>query len=103
MNAIADLADQYSFSELRVTHEQNLVLTDVEQTELLNFWGAAKNYNLVLTNIGLLTDIIACPGGDFCSLANAKAIQERFDDLDYLNDLGDITLNISGCINACDW
>ena len=107
MNAIADLADQYSFGELRVTHEQNLVLADVEQVELLNLWRAAKNSNLVLPNIGLLTDIIACPGGDFCSLANAKslpiakAIQERFDDLDYLHDLGDITLNISGCINSC--
>lgn len=107
MNAIADLADQYSFGELRVTHEQNLVLADVEQTELLNLWRDAKNHNLVLPNIGLLTDIIACPGGDFCSLANAKslpiakAIQERFDDLDYLHDLGDITLNISGCINSC--
>jgi sulfite reductase (NADPH) hemoprotein beta-component len=107
MNAIADLADQYSFRELRVTHEQNLVLADVEQAELLNLWRAAKNSNLVLPNIGLLTDIIACPGGDFCSLANAKslpiaqAIQERFDDLDYLHDLGDITLNISGCINSC--
>jgi sulfite reductase (NADPH) hemoprotein beta-component len=107
MNAIADLAEHYSFGELRVTHEQNLVLADVEQAELLNLWRSAKNYNLVLPNIGLLTDIIACPGGDFCSLANAKslpiakAIQERFDDLDYLHDLGDITLNISGCINSC--
>lgn len=107
MNAIADLAEQYSFGELRVTHEQNLVLADVEQTELLHLWRAAKNHNLVLSNIGLLTDIIACPGGDFCSLANAKslpiakAIQERFDDLDYLHDLRDITLNISGCINSC--
>ena len=107
MNAIADLADQYSFDELRVTHEQNLVLADVEQTQLLNLWRAAKNHNLALPNIGLLTDIIACPGGDFCSLANAKslpiakAIQERFDDLDYLFDLGDISLNISGCINSC--
>jgi sulfite reductase (NADPH) hemoprotein beta-component len=107
MNAIADLADQYSFGELRVTHEQNLVLAEVEQAELLNLWKAAKNYNLVIPNIGLLTDLIACPGGDFCSLANAKslpiakAIQERFDDLDYLYDLGEISLNISGCINSC--
>jgi sulfite reductase (NADPH) hemoprotein beta-component len=107
MNAIADLADQYSFGELRVTHEQNLVLADVEQMQLLNLWRATKNHKLALPNIGLLTDIIACPGGDFCSLANAKslpiakAIQERFDDLDYLFDLGDISLNISGCINSC--
>ena len=107
MNASADLADQYSFGELRATHEQNLVLADVEQAQLVELWRAAKKQNLVLPNIGLLTDIIACPGGDFCSLANAKslpiakAIQERFDDLDYLYDLGEITLNISGCINSC--
>lgn len=107
MNAIADLADQYSFGELRVTHEQNLVLADVEQTQLFSLWQAAKKQKVALPNIGLLTDIIACPGGDFCSLANAKslpiakAIQERFDDLDYLHDLGDISLNISGCINSC--
>jgi sulfite reductase (NADPH) hemoprotein beta-component len=107
MNAIADLADQYSFGELRVTHEQNLVLADVEQVKLFELWQAAKKQNVALPNVGLLTDIIACPGGDFCSLANAKsipiakAIQERFDDLDYLFDLGDISLNISGCINSC--
>ena len=107
MNAIADLSDQYSFGELRVTHEQNLVLADVEQSKLFELWQAAKNQNVALPNIGLLTDIIACPGGDFCSLANAKslpiakAIQERFDNLDYLFDLGNITLNISGCINSC--
>lgn len=107
MNAIANLSDQYSFGQLRVTHEQNLVLADVEQAQLVNLWRTAKKQNLVLPNIGLLTDLIACPGGDFCSLANAKslpiaaAIQERFDDLDYLHDLGDISLNISGCINSC--
>ena len=107
MNAIADLADKYSFGELRATHEQNLVLADVEQSKLFELWQAAKKQNAALPNVGLLTDIIACPGGDFCSLANAKsipiakAIQERFDDLDYLFDLGDITLNISGCINSC--
>lgn len=107
MNAIADLADQFSFGELRVTHEQNLVLADVEQTQLLALWQEAKKQKIALPNIGLLTDIIACPGGDFCSLANAKslpiakAIQERFDNLDYLYDLGDISLNISGCINSC--
>jgi sulfite reductase (NADPH) hemoprotein beta-component len=107
MNAIADLADQYSFGELRVTHEQNLVLADVEQSKLQELWQAAKQQHVALPNIGLLTDIIACPGGDFCSLANAKslpiakAIQERFNNLDYLFDLGDISLNISGCINSC--
>ena len=107
MKAIADLSDQYSFGELRVTHEQNLVLADVEQSKLLELWQAAKKQHVALPNIGLLTDMIACPGGDFCSLANAKslpiakAIQERFDNLDYLFDLGDISLNISGCINSC--
>jgi len=107
MRAIADLADQYSFGELRATHEQNLVLADVEQAKLYELWQEAKKQKVALPNVGLLTDIIACPGGDFCSLANAKslpiakAIQERFDDLDYLFDLGDISLNISGCINSC--
>jgi sulfite reductase (NADPH) hemoprotein beta-component len=107
MLAIADLADKYSFGELRATHEQNLVLADVEQSKLYGLWQEAKKQKVALPNIGLLTDIIACPGGDFCSLANAKslpiakAIQERFDDLDYLFDLGDISLNISGCINSC--
>lgn len=107
MLAIADLADQYSFGELRATHEQNLVLADVEQAKLYELWQEAKKHKVALPNVGLLTDIIACPGGDFCSLANAKslpiakAIQERFDDLDYLFDLGDISLNISGCINSC--
>ena len=107
MLAIADLSDQYSFGELRATHEQNLVLADVEQAKLFALWQEAKKQKVALPNVGLLTDIIACPGGDFCSLANAKslpiakAIQERFDDLDYLFDLGDISLNISGCINSC--
>jgi sulfite reductase (NADPH) hemoprotein beta-component len=107
MGAIANLADQYSFGEIRPTHEQNLVLADVEQERLYDLWLEAKKYELVLPNIGYLTDIIACPGGDFCSLANAKsipianAIQKRFDDLDYLHDLGDISLNISGCMNSC--
>ena len=83
------------------------MLADVEQAQLLELWHKAKAQNVVLPNVGLLTDIIACPGGDFCSLANAKslpiakAIQERFDDLDYLHDLGEISLNISGCINSC--
>jgi len=107
MLAIADLADAYSFGEIRATHEQNLVLADVEQAKLYSLWKDAKTQGLVLPNIGYLTDIIACPGGDFCSLANAKSIpianeiQKRFDDLDYLHDLGDISLNISGCMNSC--
>ncbi len=107
MDFVADLADTYSFGELRVTHEQNLVLADVEQSKLFELWQLAKARGLATPNIGLLTDIISCPGGDFCSLANAKsipiaaAIAERFDNLDFQHDIGDIELNISGCINAC--
>ena len=104
---VADLADKFSFGELRVTHEQNLVLADVKQSDLFEVWQLAKSKGLATPNIGLLTDIISCPGGDFCSLANAKsipiaaAIAERFDNLDFQHDIGDIELNISGCINAC--
>ena len=107
MDFVADLADRYSFGELRVTHEQNLVLADVKQSDLLELYKEAKAHGLATPNIGLLTDIICCPGGDFCSLANAKsipiaeAIAERFDDLDFQHDIGNIDLNISGCINAC--
>ncbi len=107
MDAIADLADRYSFGELRVTHEQNLVLADVRQTDLVDLWREARALGLATPNLGLLTNIIACPGGDFCALANAKsipvaeAIQRRFDDLDYLHDIGELDLNISGCMNAC--
>jgi sulfite reductase (NADPH) hemoprotein beta-component len=107
MDFVADLADRYSFGELRVTHEQNLVLADVKQSELFELWQLVKAKGLATPNIGLLTDIIACPGGDFCSLANAKsipiaaAIAERFEDLDFQHDIGEIELNISGCINAC--
>mgnify|MGYP002629974517 FL=1 len=107
MRAVAELADKYSFGELRVSHEQNLILADVEESQLYEFWQQAKLQNLVTPNIGLLTDIICCPGGDFCSLANAKSIpiaqsiQALFDDMDYLHDIGDINLNISGCMNAC--
>jgi sulfite reductase (NADPH) hemoprotein beta-component len=107
MDFIADLADRYSFGEIRPTHEQNLVLADVRQDLLFALWGEAKSRGLATPNIGLLTDIICCPGGDFCSLANAKslpiaaAIAERFDNLDFQHDIGDIELNISGCINAC--
>ncbi len=104
---VADLADRYSFGELRVTHEQNLVLADVKQSDLLAVFLEAKAHGLATPNLGLLTDMICCPGGDFCSLANAKsipiaeAISERFDNLDFQHDIGDIDLNISGCINAC--
>jgi len=107
MDAVADLADAYSFGELRVSHEQNLIFTDVKQAALLALWGELKALGFATPNIELLTDIICCPGGDFCSLANAKSIpiaesiQRRFDDLDYLYDLGEIDLNISGCMNAC--
>ncbi len=107
MDFVADLADRYSFGELRVTHEQNLVLPDVKQSELLALFQEAKAHGLATPNLGLLTDMICCPGGDFCSLANAKsipiaeAIAERFDNLDFQHDIGDIDLNISGCINAC--
>ncbi len=107
MDAVADLADAYSFGELRVSHEQNLIFSDVRQKELLALWSELKGLGFATPNIGLLTDIICCPGGDFCSLANAKsipiadAIQRRFDDLDYLYDIGELNLNISGCMNAC--
>jgi sulfite reductase (NADPH) hemoprotein beta-component len=107
MERIADFADHYSCGELRVTHEQNLVFADVRQAELHGLWRELRALGLATPNIGLLTNIIACPGGDFCSLANAKsipvaeAIQERFDDLDYLHDIGELDLNISGCMNAC--
>jgi sulfite reductase (NADPH) hemoprotein beta-component len=107
MDAIANLADTYSFGEVRVTHEQNLVLADVAVTDLAAVWQQAKALGLATPNIGLLTDIIACPGGSFCSLANAvsipvaNAIQDRFENLDYLHDLGEIELNISGCMNSC--
>ncbi|HTN29567.1 MAG TPA: nitrite/sulfite reductase [Pseudomonas sp.] len=107
LDAIADLADRYSFGEVRNSHEQNMILADVEQGRLHELWLELRELGLATPNIGLLTDIIACPGGDYCSLANAKslpvaeAIQRRFDNLDYLFDLGDLDLNISGCMNAC--
>ena len=107
LDAVADLADRFSYGEIRVSHEQNLILADVKLSDLFAVWEEAKKIGFATPNIGLLTDIIACPGGDFCSLANAKsipvaeAIQNRFDDLDYLFDIGDIAINISGCMNAC--
>ncbi len=107
MEVVADLADRYSFGELRISHEQNVILADVKLADLADVWRVAKAAGLATPNIGLLTSIICCPGGDFCDLANAKsipiatAIQQRFDDLDYLFDIGEIDLNISGCMNAC--
>ncbi len=107
MEAVADLADRYSFGELRISHEQNIILADVKKSDLFEVWQQAKAAGLATPNIGLLTGIICCPGGDFCDLANAKsipianAIQARFDDLDYLFDIGELDLNISGCMNAC--
>ncbi len=107
MDFVADLAERYSFGELRVSHEQNLILADVRKRDLFALWQAAKSQGLATPNVGLLTNIVCCPGGDFCSLANAKsipiaeAIQRRFDDLDYLHDIGELDLNISGCMNSC--
>jgi len=107
MDSVAFLADRYSFGELRVSHEQNLILADVKQTDLYELWQQAARIGFATPNIGLLTDIVCCPGGDFCSLANAKsipiaqAIQGKFDNLDYLHDIGDLDLNISGCMNSC--
>jgi sulfite reductase (NADPH) hemoprotein beta-component len=107
MDLIADLADRFSFGEARMLHEQNVALADVRRADLFELWQAARAAGLATPNIGLLTDIICCPGGDFCSLANARsipiadAIQRRFDDLDYQHDIGEIDLNISGCMNSC--
>lgn len=107
MDGVAELADRYSFGELRVTHEQNLLLTDVRQSQLYELWQQARALDLATANVGTITNIISCPGGDFCSLANAKslpvaeAIQRRFDDLDFIYDVGELDLNISGCMNSC--
>jgi sulfite reductase (NADPH) hemoprotein beta-component len=107
LETIADLADQYAFGELRATHNQNVVLTDVLYSDLFDLWQKAKQSGLATPTIGTINDMICCPGGDYCSLANAKsipvaeAIQRKFSDLDYVYDLGDLELNISGCMNAC--
>ncbi|MFT4614017.1 MAG: sulfite reductase (NADPH) hemoprotein beta-component [Bacteroidia bacterium] len=107
LELVADLADQYAFGELRSTHQQNLVLADVPVAQLRALWQTLQRHGLATPNIGYLTDMICCPGGDYCSLANAKSIpvaesiQSRFEDLDYLYDLGPLDLNISGCMNAC--
>ena len=107
LDVVADLADTYSYGELRTTHEQNIVLSDVKLADLYPLWQDAKAAGLATPNIGLITDIICCPGGSFCDLANAKsipiaeAIQRQFDDLDYQHDIGELELNISGCMNSC--
>jgi sulfite reductase (NADPH) hemoprotein beta-component len=107
MDAVADLADRVSFGLVRSTHNQNLLLADVRQSDLYDVWVQLRGLGLAMPNIGTLTDMIACPGLDFCALANAgtlnvaKQIQQRFDDLDYLYDLGDIEIKMSGCMNAC--
>ena len=107
LEAVADLADQYSFGELRNSHQQNMVLSDVAANDLYDLWKALDALGFATPNLGLLTDIVACPGGDLCALANAKSIpiaesiQRRFDDVDYVHDLGPLDLNISGCMNAC--
>ncbi|MCP1314041.1 MULTISPECIES: nitrite/sulfite reductase [unclassified Halomonas] len=107
MDAVAELADRYGFGEIRVTHEQNLVLSDVPVDEIEALWQELEALGMANPTVGTLNDIICCPGGDYCSLANAvsipiaQALQERFEDLDFLYDLGPIDLNISGCMNAC--
>jgi len=107
MDLVADLADRFSFGEVRVTHTQNLLLADVEQSRTYELWRSLERAGLATPNIGTLTDIICCPGLDFCSLANAgsidvaRLINERFDDYDYIYDLGEIDVKMSGCMNAC--
>ncbi|WP_227429505.1 nitrite/sulfite reductase [Psychrobacter sp. I-STPA6b] len=107
MDALADLADKYSFGEIRSTHQQNLVFADIALTDIYEVWQQLQQLNLARANIGTLTDMIVCPGFDYCSLANAtthniaEQIEKQFDDLDYLYDLGEIRLNMSGCMNAC--
>ena len=107
LDAVADLADQYSFGEIRNSHQQNMVLADVAASDLFALWQQLDTLGFATPNLGLLTDMVCCPGGDLCALANAKSIpiaesiQHRFSDLDYLHDLGTLDLNISGCMNAC--
>lgn len=107
LDYLAELADEYSFGEVRISHHQNVVFADVEQSELHAFWKKLKTKSLASMNLGLLTDMICCPGGDFCALANAKSIpiaeslQRKFDDIDELRNIGDLRINISGCMNAC--
>jgi sulfite reductase (NADPH) hemoprotein beta-component len=107
LDAVADLADQYSFGQIRITHRQNLVLADVKQQDLFSLWQYLSAINLATPNINTVADMICCPGLDYCSLANAssisvaKEISETVDDLDYLYDIGELKINISGCMNGC--
>ena len=107
LDTVADWAERFAHGEIRVSHEQNLVLPHVRQRDLPALWAAAVEAGLATSNIGSINDLICCPGGDFCSLANAKsipvaeAIQRRFEDQERLDDLGELFLNISGCMNAC--
>lgn len=107
MDQLAELIDRFSFSEIVTTHEQNLVIPHVRQADLFALWSILQKYDLATPNIGLLTDMICCPGLDFCSLANAgsipiaKQINEKFSDMDYLHDIGDVKIKMSGCMNAC--
>ena len=107
MEVVADLAEKFSFGEIRVAHEQNLVLPHVKQTDLYSIWNTLKEHNLATPNLGLISDIIACPGMDYCSLATARSIplaqdiSNRFSNLRRQNDIGELSVNISGCINAC--
>ncbi|MEO1878942.1 MAG: nitrite/sulfite reductase [Methylococcales bacterium] len=107
LDAVADLADQYSFGEIRSSHRQNLVLADVKQTDLFSLWQKLVKLSLATPNIGTATDMICCPGLDFCALANAgsigiaKEINEALDDLDYIHDIGELKINMSGCMNGC--
>ncbi len=107
LDYLAELAQQYSFGEVRITHHQNIVLADVRQDQLPELWQQLRKQSLASHNLDLLTDMICCPGGDFCALANAKSIpiaesiQRRFPDIDELKDIGNLRINISGCMNAC--
>ncbi|MDO9162932.1 MAG: nitrite/sulfite reductase [Methylococcaceae bacterium] len=107
LDAVADLADRYSFGEIRSTHRQNLILADVKQADLFELWQKLDALQLATPNIGTATDMICCPGLDFCSLANAgsigvaKEINEALDDIDYIHDIGDLKINMSGCMNGC--
>ena len=107
MDRLADLIDEYSFSEIVTTHDQNFIMPHVKQADLFPLWESLAEHGLATPNIGLLTDMICCPGLDFCSLANAgsipiaKQINEKFNDMDYLYDIGDIKIKMSGCMNAC--